>query len=61
MTFGKDKDILKLCKEHDPYVEAIVGAVYYDSNYDTTRRWILRYLHILLQNLLLIFCFDFQT
>ena len=38
-----------VCKEHDPYVEAIVGAVYYDSNYDTTRRWILKWLLPLLE------------
>lgn len=25
---------------YDPYVEAIVGAIYYDSNYETTRRWV---------------------
>ena len=28
----------------DPYIEAIVGAVFYDSNYDTTKRWILKWL-----------------
>jgi len=38
-----------VCKEHDPYVEAIVGAVFYDSNYDTTRRWILKCLLPLLE------------
>ena len=38
-----------VCKEHDPYVEAIVGAVYYDSNYDTTRGWILEWLLPLLE------------
>ena len=27
-------------KKHDPYVEAIAGAIYYDSNYETTRRWV---------------------
>ena len=32
-------------KAHDPYIEAMVGAVYYDSgNYDTTKRWILKWL-----------------
>ena len=31
-------------KGHDPYIEAIVGAVFYDSNYDTTKRWILKWL-----------------
>lgn len=29
-------------KGHDPYIEAMVGAVFYDSNYDTTKRWILK-------------------
>lgn len=38
-----------VCKEYDPYVEAIVGAVYYDSNYETTRRWILKWLLPLLK------------
>ena len=33
-----------LNKGHDPYIEAIVGAVFYDSNYDTTKRWILKWL-----------------
>ena len=31
-------------KKHDPYIEAIVGAIYYDSNYDTTKRWVNKYL-----------------
>lgn len=31
-------------KRHDPYIEAIVGAVFYDSNYDTTKCWILEWL-----------------
>lgn len=31
-------------KGHDPYIEAIVGAVFYDSNHDTTKRWILKWL-----------------
>ena len=48
LHFYKDPNIPDhekvVCKEHDPYVEAIVGAVYYDSNYDTTRRWILKWL-----------------
>ena len=38
-----------VCKEHDPYIEAIVGASLYDSNYDTTRRWILKWLLPLLE------------
>ena len=37
-------------KAHDPYIEAMVGAVYYDSgNYDTTKRWILKWLLPLLE------------
>ena len=36
-------------KGHDPYVEAIVGAVFYDSNYDTAKRWILKFLLPLLE------------
>ncbi len=31
-------------KGHDPYVEAIIGAIYYDSNYTCTRCWILNFL-----------------
>lgn len=53
LHFYKDDNIPDhekvVCKEHDPYVEAIVGAVYYDSNYDTTRRWILKWLLPLLE------------
>lgn len=37
-------------KGRDPYIEAIVGAVFYDSNYDTTKRWILKWLLPLLIN-----------
>ncbi len=29
---------------HSPYIEAIIGAIYYDSNMDTVRRWIGRIL-----------------
>lgn len=29
-----------VCGEHDPYIEAIVGAMYYDLNYDKTKEWI---------------------
>ena len=37
-------------KAHDLYIEAMVGAVYYDSgNYDTTKRWILKWLLHLLE------------
>lgn len=31
-------------KEHDSYIEAMVGTVFYDSNYNTTKHWILRWL-----------------
>ena len=48
LHFFKDADIPDhqqvVCKEHDPYLEAIIGAVYFDSNFDTTRRWILKWL-----------------
>lgn len=37
-------------KEHDPYIEAMVGAVFYDSNYDTIKRWILKWLLPLLKH-----------
>jgi dsRNA-specific ribonuclease len=51
--FYKDSDTPDhekvVCKEHDPYIEAIVGAVYYDSNYETTKRWILEWLLPLLE------------
>ena len=30
-----------LDNEHDPYVEAIVAAIYYDSNFETVRKWII--------------------
>ena len=48
LHFYADKDIPEhekvVCNKHDSYVEAIVGAVYYDSDYDTTRSWILNWL-----------------
>ena len=53
LHFYKDSNIPDheqvVCKGHDPYVEAIVGAVFYDSNYDTTKRWILKWLLPLLE------------
>ena len=53
LHFYKDDNIpdheKDVCKEHDPYLEAIVGAVYYDSNYDTTKRWIVKWLLPLLE------------
>ncbi len=30
--------------KHDAYVEAIIGAIYYDGGYDKTKHWILTYL-----------------
>ena len=37
-----------LNKGHDPYIEAIVGAAFDDSNFDTTKCWILEWLLSLL-------------
>lgn len=34
--------------EHDQYIEAIVAAIYYDSNYDTVKEWISKWLFPLL-------------
>lgn len=48
--FYKDPNIpkheqVRCSKKHNPYVEAIVAAVYYDSNnYEITRSWICRWL-----------------
>ena len=51
--FHKDSNIPEhekvVDKKHDPYVEAIVGAVYYDSDYATTRDLILGWLLPLLE------------
>ena len=30
--------------KHDSYVEAIIGAIYYDSNYENTKKWIVDFL-----------------
>ncbi len=58
LHFFKDSNIKGhervVSKKHDPYVEAIVGAVYYDSNYDTTKRWVLKWLLPLLEKYALI-------
>ena len=35
--------------QHDPYIEAIVGAVYYDSGFDKTKDWIIEWLLPLLE------------
>lgn len=36
-------------KKHDPYIEAIVGAVYYDAGFDKTKKWIIEWLLPLLE------------
>lgn len=33
------------CNNHDPYIEAIVGAIFYDSDYYVVRNWILTWLY----------------
>lgn len=38
-------------KKHDPYIEAIVGAVYYDSGFDRTKEWIIEWLLPLLEKI----------
>lgn len=32
------------CSKHDPYIEAIIAAIYYDSNYETVKKWIKEWL-----------------
>lgn len=53
LHFYKDKDIPEhekvVCNEHEPYIEAIVAAVYYDSDYETTKDWIIKWLLPLLK------------
>ena len=34
--------------KHDQYIEAIIAAIYYDSNYDTVKEWISKWLFPLL-------------
>ena len=50
--FYKDEEIPDNEKvvnnEHDQYIEAIVAAIYYDSNYDTVKEWISKWLFPLL-------------
>ena len=50
--FYKDEEIPDNEKvvnnEHDQYIEAIVAAIYYDSNYDTVKEWISKWLFTLL-------------
>lgn len=52
--FYRDSNIpkhkqVRCSKKHTPYVEAIVAAVYYDSNFDTARNWICDWLLPLLK------------
>lgn len=53
LHFYNDKDIPEhekvVARKHDIYVEAIVGAIFYDSDYDTARKWILERLLPLLE------------
>lgn len=46
--FHSDPDVPKnekvVDKKHDPYIEAIVGAIFYDSGYDTAKDWITKWL-----------------
>lgn len=50
--FYKDEEIPDnekvLNNNHDQYIEAIVAAIYYDSNYDTVKEWISEWLFPLL-------------
>lgn len=50
--FYKDKGIpgneKVVNNNHDQYIEAIVAAIYYDSNYDTVKKWIVKCLFPLL-------------
>ncbi len=36
-------------KEHNPYIEAIIAAIYYDSSFDNAKHWILYFLYPLLK------------
>lgn len=38
-----------VCKKHDPYIEAIVGAIYYDGGFNSAKKWIVDYLLPLLE------------
>lgn len=50
--FYKDEEIPDNEKvvnnEHDQYIEAIIAAIYYDSNYDKVKEWISKWLFPLL-------------
>lgn len=45
----KHKTDKVVCKKHDPYIETIVAAMYYDSGFEKTKDWILTYLKPLLE------------
>lgn len=51
--FCKDEHVLEHEKvrfsKHDSYLEAIIGAVFYDSNYETVKEWIKDWLLPLLE------------
>ena len=51
--FNKDPNIPDhekvVHKKHDPYIEAIVGAIYYDQGYEKVKSWINTYLYPLLE------------
>ena len=53
LHFYKDKAIPKhekvVSKKHDPYLEAITAAIYYDSDYAIVRKWIIEALVPLLE------------
>ena len=38
-----------VCGKHDPYLEAIAAAIYYDSGFETVRKWIIATLKPLLR------------
>ncbi len=53
LHFYKDKGTPKhekvVSKKHDPYIEAITAAIYYDSGFEDTRKWIIATLVPLLE------------
>ena len=51
--FYGDQDLKEHLKvqatKHDSYVEAIIGAIYYDSNFDIMKKWVIDFLLPLLE------------
>ncbi len=47
LHFYNDKNIPAhekvIYNKHTPYLEAIIGAVYYDSDFETAKKWILKW------------------